>query len=49
MGIAKKLLELNGAKISINAGLPESNKLGTVYVENTFTIEFTNKKLRVKA
>lgn len=46
MGIAKKLLELNGAKIAISAGHPEFSRLGTEYAKNIFTIEFAKKQIR---
>lgn len=48
MGIAKKLLQLNGATLSIEAGTPQYTKLGTQYAENSFQIEFPKKKVRFK-
>lgn len=46
MGIAKKLLQLNGAKITVVAGLPEFSRLGTEYARNKFTVEFAKKHIR---
>lgn len=48
MGIAERLLELNGARIIVNAGVPTHNRIGIMYADNVFTIEFTNKRLKSK-
>jgi signal transduction histidine kinase len=46
MGVAKKLLEINGTKLFVDAGAPLYSRLGISYAENRFYIDFPAKKLR---
>ena len=46
MGIAKKLLEINDAKIEVVAGAPVQSGLGTFYAKNKFSVVFPLKRTR---
>lgn len=46
LGIAKRLLEMNGASIQVNAGPAIYSRLGIAYATNAFNIKFPAKKIR---
>lgn len=46
MGIAKKLLEINDARIEVVAGAPTHSGLGTLYAKNEFAVVFPLKRTR---